>query len=90
MVNIEIIDGKRSNNRFTLQNEYIKYLGIYRKKPIELKVFQTDKKVLVATEEGLMEANAGSYLVIGVKGEVYSIKHDIFLETYERVIHKDD
>ena len=41
--------------------------------------------VHVDTLEGLMVAHEGSYLIRGVKGELYPCKADIFDETYEKV-----
>ena len=39
----------------------------------------------IPTLEGLMIARQGDWIVKGVKGELYPVKNDIFLETYEAV-----
>jgi len=39
----------------------------------------------VHTLEGAMKANAGDYIIKGVKGEFYPCKPDIFEATYEKV-----
>ena len=39
--------------------------------------------VSIFTLEGTMIANAGDYIVKGVKGEFYPCKPDIFIQTYE-------
>ena len=41
--------------------------------------------IQVVTLEGPMNANAGDYIIKGVKGELYPCKGEIFEETYERV-----
>jgi hypothetical protein len=37
----------------------------------------------IATEEGIMRANAGDWIIRGVKGEFYPCKPDIFAATYK-------
>lgn len=44
-----------------------------------------DKTVVIDTLEGEMTANAGDYVIKGVKGEFYPCKPDIFAATYEEV-----
>lgn len=39
----------------------------------------------IKTLEGEMRADYGDWIIQGVKGELYPIKNDIFLETYEPV-----
>lgn len=39
----------------------------------------------IETLEGVMQANAGDYIIKGVKGEIYPCKTDIFELTYEKV-----
>lgn len=57
----------------------------YRKKPIEVEAYQTDKEMYIDTLEGIMHASIGDFIVTGVNGEQYPCKPDIFLKTYERV-----
>lgn len=39
----------------------------------------------IKTLEGTMRADKGDYVILGVKGEVYPCKPDIFEATYEKV-----
>ena len=55
----------------------------YRKKPIVIEAYQTDKVMYIETLEGTMKANAGDYIITGVNGEQYPCKSDIFEQTYE-------
>jgi hypothetical protein len=42
----------------------------------------------VITLEGIMTANPGWWIILGVTGELYPCKGDIFWETYEEVDHE--
>ena len=55
----------------------------YRKKPIVIEAYQTDKVMYIETLEGIHKANVGDYIITGVKGEQYPCKPDIFEQTYE-------
>lgn len=44
----------------------------------------------VFTMEGVMTADAGDYIIRGVKGEIYPCKPDIFEATYERPGGEDE
>lgn len=57
----------------------------YRKKPVVIEAFQTDKEVIIHTLEGDMKASVGDYIITGVDGEQYPCKPDIFHKTYEPV-----
>lgn len=57
----------------------------YRKKPIIIEAFQTDKEIDIKTLEGIMHANIGDYIITGVHGEQYPCKPDIFKEIYELI-----
>lgn len=46
-------------------------------------VHQSDDKQLISTLEGQMRADAGDWIIRGVKGELYPCKPDIFAATYE-------
>jgi hypothetical protein len=48
-------------------------------------IHQTGNKLAINTLEGLMEASLGDYIIMGVKGEFYPCKPDIFAATYEPV-----
>lgn len=57
----------------------------YRKKPVIIEAYQTDKEMVIHTLEGDMKAEIGDYIITGVRGEQYPCKADIFEETYEKV-----
>lgn len=41
--------------------------------------------IYIPTEEGVMEASLGDFVIRGVEGEFYPCKPDIFAKTYEQV-----
>jgi hypothetical protein len=55
--------------------------------PVQLEIrtdFPSMKETLVIpTLEGDMDAKQGSYIVKGVKGEIYPVRKDIFKATYD-------
>ncbi len=55
----------------------------YRKKPIVIEAYQTDKVMYIETLEGIHKADIGDYIITGVKGEQYPCKPDVFEQTYE-------
>lgn len=55
----------------------------YRKKPVVIEAYQTDKEMDIETLEGTMHASVGDYIITGVRGEKYPCKPDIFEKTYE-------
>ena len=57
----------------------------YRKKPVVIEAYQTDKVMYIETLEGIHKANVGDYIITGVHGEQYPCKPDIFKKTYELV-----
>lgn len=57
----------------------------YRKRPVIIDAYQTDKKIVIHTLEGDMTASPGDYIITGVNGEKYPCKPDIFAKTYESV-----
>lgn len=46
---------------------------------------ENDNCYLIPTLEGVMRFNRGSWLIIGVAGEIYPCDPDIFEKTYEKV-----
>ena len=58
----------------------------FRKKPVEIEAYQTDKEMDIKTLEGTMHANVGDWIITGVNGEQYPCKPDIFEKTYEPII----
>ena len=61
----------------------------YRKKPIVVEAYQTDRKIVIPTLEGDMTARRGDYIVTGVDGEQYPCKPDIFAKIYEPYFEKE-
>lgn len=57
----------------------------YRKKPVVITAYQTNKSFIVHTLEGDMLASVGDYIITGIDGEQYPCKPDIFEKTYEKV-----
>lgn len=57
----------------------------YRKKPVIIEAYQTDKEMIIHTFEGDMKASIGDYIITGVNGEKYPCKPDIFHKSYEKV-----
>lgn len=61
----------------------------YRKKPVVIEAYRTDVEEMIQTLEGTMKASPGDWIVTGIKGERYPVKHEIFVETYEPAITVD-
>lgn len=57
----------------------------YVKKPIPVRARQIKQATSIETLEGVAHGDKGDYLVIGIRGERYIVKRDIFEETYEPV-----
>jgi hypothetical protein len=57
----------------------------YRKKPVVVEAYQTDKEIIIHTLEGDMTASVGDYIITGVNGEKYPCKPDIFEKTYDEI-----
>jgi len=57
----------------------------YRKKPVVVEAYQTDKEMDIEMLEGTMKASPGDWIIKGVHGEIYPCKPDIFEKTYEKV-----
>ncbi len=57
----------------------------YRKRPVVVSAYRTNKEVIIHTLEGNMKAEAGDYIITGVEGEQYPCKPDVFKKTYEPV-----
>ena len=56
----------------------------YKKLPIVVEAYQTDKEMDIQTLEGTMHASIGDYIITGINGEQYPCKPDIFVKTYEK------
>ena len=57
----------------------------YRKKPVIIEAYRTDKEVVIHTLEGDLTAQPSDYIITGVAGEQYPCKAEIFEATYEEV-----
>lgn len=57
----------------------------YRKKPVIIEAYQTDKAIDIPTLEGTMHASVGDWIITGVNGEQYPCKPDIFEKTYDLI-----
>lgn len=57
----------------------------YRKKPVIIEAYQTDKEMIIQTLEGPLKASVGDWIITGIRGEKYPCKPDIFEKTYEEV-----
>ena len=55
----------------------------FRKKPVVIEAYQTDREIDIETLEGTMHASVGDWIITGVNGEKYPCKPDIFEKTYE-------
>ena len=60
----------------------------YVKRPVPVLAVQIDDDFVIDTLEGTLVGKKGDYLVMGVKGELYPVKKDIFEQTYEPVDRK--
>lgn len=52
------------------------------KAPVQVEAVKMNAPVTVETMEGTMEADAGSFLIRGVEGEVYPCDPGVFHQTY--------
>ncbi len=57
----------------------------YRKRPVVIEARQLTEVHTIQTLEGVMTGNPGDWLIIGVAGEQYPCKAEIFKEIYELV-----
>lgn len=60
-------------------------MSTYVKKPVPVRARQIKRAMKVETLEGTFHGRKGDYLVVGVRGEKYIVRRDIFEETYELV-----
>jgi hypothetical protein len=57
----------------------------FRKKPVIIEAYQTDREMIIETLEGPLRAEPGDWIITGIKGEQYPCKPDIFEKTYDPV-----
>jgi hypothetical protein len=61
-------------------------IGLFRKRvPVRAYRYDGAEPLIIHTLEGDMTAMPGDWILIGIKGEQYPCKPDIFQETYEPV-----
>jgi hypothetical protein len=53
------------------------------KKRLPVRCIQISEPFQVETLEGTFQGKEGDFLIVGVKGEMYPCRKDIFEETYE-------
>ena len=70
-----------------ITDESIKELNFHKyvKKPIPVDATKMEEDFEVKTLEGMMRGNKGDYLIVGVEGEPYPCKGEVFEETYEEL-----
>lgn len=79
-----IINGKYPCKPDIFMNTYEHVnADIYRKKPVVIEAYQTDKEIDIQTLEGLEHAKAGDFIITGIKGEQYPCSPDTFKKIYE-------
>jgi hypothetical protein len=76
----ETFDDIKSFNKASWQNQD-RAVGTY----IETLKIKTDDLIIIKTLEGDMNMTKEDVLIIGVRGECYPCKIDIFEETYEKL-----
>ena len=58
----------------------------YRKRSLEVEAFPVKGcEILIVTAEGEIRAKEGYWIVKGIQGEIYPVKDEIFLKTYEAI-----
>lgn len=61
----------------------------FRKKPVIIEAYQTDKELIIDTLEGQLKASPGDWIITGIQGEQYPCKPEIFELTYELMEDSD-
>ena len=65
----------------------MQWLGDYDEiSSLQSKIIPMGTKIKIHTLEGDMTADIGDWIIIGVNGELYPCKDDIFKKTYEEVV----
>ena len=65
-------------------------MELYRKKPVVIQAEELKEPIEIETLEGTMRGEIGDFLIIGVNGEKYPCKPDIFHKTYTKVSDQND
>ena len=75
-------------NGFQLGNHLVKFVQGKSWTPGCTKLYSADAHFIIHTLEGKMTMSQSDMLIIGVRGECYPCKIDIFNETYDKVENK--
>jgi hypothetical protein len=59
-----------------------KGFSFFKKQPVKVQARRIKRTIQIKTLEGTMTGNPGDWLIIGVNGEKYPCKHEIFMQTY--------
>ena len=43
----------------------------YRKRPIVIEAYQTDREMIIQTLEGPLHASVGDYIITGIRGDTW-------------------
>jgi hypothetical protein len=57
----------------------------FRKLPVVIDATRCAADHIIATDEGLMQARVGDWIITGIHGEMYPCQDEIFRKTYEPV-----
>ena len=71
------------DNLNNLPDDKIDHILSVRKKPVVVHAVQVNVPFKVTTLEGVVQGKAGDYLMIGIDGEKYPCRQDIFERTYD-------
>ena len=69
--------------QFMCEEEPNWFVNAIRNKQIVIDLMH---RCIIKTLKGNMTAEAGDFIIKGIKGEIYPCKQDIFRETYEKAI----
>lgn len=51
----------------------------FRKRPVVVEAYQTDKEMIIHTLEGDMRANVGDWIITGLRGEWFTRRYSSFI-----------
>ena len=71
---INLINTKHIYYSFPPGGDYMKF----RKKPVVIEAYQTNKIMYIETLEGIHKENVGDWIITGVNGEQYPCKIDLY------------
>ena len=81
------IKAEQLNYKFNEKSIECDDISLWLLKMIETKqIYRDGDSFFINTLEGPMRVEDGSYIIEGVKGEIYVCKKDIFEETYEEFV----